>query len=96
MQSTQTNSLKDIALSDLVDPSKFEAWVREHINIYNEKRIPANHLISFVEYIEKEVEDTSFPHDRSAWLDTLTKLKDAIVKNDNFESRHSEDTEEVS
>lgn len=95
MQSTPTSNLKDITLSDLVDPAKFELWVREHINIYNEKEIPANHLISFIEYIEKEVEDTSFPYDRSAWLDTLTKLKDAVTKNDSFKERHSEDTEEV-
>jgi hypothetical protein len=96
MPNTQTANLKNISLTDLIDPATFEAWVRKHINIYNEKEIPVNHLTSFVEYIEKEVESTEFQHDRSAWFDTLTKLKDSISKNDNFKKRHSEDTEEVS
>jgi len=95
MQNTPTSDFKDLSLSDLVDQAKFELWIRKHINIYSEKEIPANHLISFTEYIEKKVQEPDFPYDRNNWLNTLNKLKEAIPKNDSFRERHKKDTEEV-
>jgi hypothetical protein len=93
MQNTSKTNIKDISLSDLLNPASFESWIKKHINIYNDKEIPVNHLISFIEYIEKQVEAPEFEHDRGAWFDTLTNLKDAVSKNDKFKKRHSEDTE---
>ena len=96
MQNTPQTKMQNISLEDLLNMTKFKEWIRNHINIYNKKEIPANHIFSFIDYIEKEVEAPDFKYDRSSWLDALNSLKETVSKNDRFKKRHSEDSKEIS
>nr|BDD46214.1 hypothetical protein 46 [bacterium] len=88
MQNLPQTKIETLKLSDLLNIADFKAWIRKHINIYNEKEIPGEHITLFLDYIEKLVEEPDFKHDRGVWFEVIKDLKDRVAKHDRFEERH--------
>jgi len=76
--------IRELKLSDLINITAFEAWARKHINIYNEKEVPDEHLNIFLQYIEDQVRKENFPYDRLVWFKTIERLKGRLIKHEQF------------
>ncbi len=80
--------MKIIKLSDIISLPNLKLWIKKHINIYDNKEIPSEHLKVIIDYLEERVKGDDFPHEKMLWFGALNRLKSERESYEQFKKRH--------
>lgn len=80
---TETDKRGEISLSDILSGADFEKWVQENFIIYNNKRVPVEHLFIFLKYIKEEIKKQK-DIDKPFWHKTILELEKKLEAKEEY------------
>lgn len=78
-----------LSLKDIISISNLKIWMKNNINIYNDKEIPDEHINIIMNYIEELTKKGDFSHDRLIWFNAINSARKQQEEYEGFKKRHS-------